>query len=172
MPPEAQVRAWVRDLAGNWAMKQDYNVPGNTFSWQTGSLPAGTYLAGVWARDTGSMASYEAYSFITFTLYNPPQQVCTSVNIAPDLASPRAPGTPVTFTATANGCDNATYEFFVAPPGGSFAVAQGWGGTNTFNWNTDGLSPGPWQVGVWARQQGSSATYESFAFITYQLTQG
>lgn len=124
-------------------------------------------------RNTGSTASYEAYSFITFTLTpNPPPQVCTSVNIGPDLASPQPPGTTVNFTAFGNGCNAPQFEFFVAPPGGSFAVVQSWSSSNQLVWNTSGLSPGPWQIGVWVRQSGSSATYESFAFITYQLSAG
>jgi hypothetical protein len=63
------------------------------------------------------------------------------------------------------------FEFFVEPPGGQFAVVQAWSSSNVFAWNTSGLSPGPWAIGVWARQSGSTATYESFAFITYQLSQ-
>ena len=126
----------------------------------------------MWARQTGSSASYEAYSFITYTLMVPPPQVCSSVNIAPDMASPQAPGTTITFTATALGCNNAVYRFFVAPPGGTFGEVQAYSSSNTFVWNTSGASPGAWQIGVWVRQSGSSASYEAFAFITYQLSFG
>jgi len=166
-----QYKWWVRDTAANWAMVQDY--PGtNTYTFSTTSRPAGTYLLGVWVRQTGSTASYEAFSFITYTLTIPPQQVCSSVNISPDLASPRAPGSVITFTATALGCDTPNYKFFIAPPGGAFTEVQPYSSTNTLFWNTDGSGPGPWQIGVWARQAGSTKSYEAFAFITFQLTFG
>ena len=45
--PSPQYRWWVRDLAGNWAIQQDYNVPGNTFSWHTGSLPGTSTIEAV-----------------------------------------------------------------------------------------------------------------------------
>jgi hypothetical protein len=159
----------VRDTSATWNVVQDY--PGNsTFNWSTGSLPAGTYLVGVWVRQTGSSASYEAYYFLTFTLTGGASQVCSSVNIAPSVASPQAPGANITFTATALGCASPNYRFFIAPPStGVFAEVQPFGGANTYLWHTAGLPPGPYQIGVWARQSGSTATYEAFAFITFQL---
>ncbi len=170
--PNPEYRWWVRDLAANWVIKQDYTVGATTYSWNTSTYGPGTYLVGVWARQLGSVASYEAYSFITYTLTVPAPQVCTSVNISPDLTSPRAPGTTITFTAVANGCSNPTYQFYIAPPGGTFSALGNFSSTTSLVWDTSGLSPGPWQIGVWARQSGSSASYESFAFITFQLTAG
>ncbi|MDX6257300.1 MAG: hypothetical protein QOJ11_3634, partial [Frankiales bacterium] len=166
-----QYKWWLRNAAGVWSVVANY--PGtNTFTLSTASRPAGTYLVGVWVRQAGSTANYEAFSFITYTVTNPPVQSCTSVNIAPDVASPQAPGTVITFTAAANGCNTPNYKFFIAPPGGTFAEVQPYGLGNTLVWNTAGLAPGPWQVGVWARQSGSTSSYQSFAFITYQLTFG
>jgi streptogramin lyase len=164
-----QYQWWIRDTAANWAIARSYANSSATLDWNTTGLVPGTYLVGVWARQTGSSASYEAYSFITFTLTGAPAQKCSSTNVSPDLASPQPPGTVVTFTATAAGCDTPDFRFFIAPPGGAFAQAQAWGATNTLAWNTSGLPPGPYQIGVWARQHGSTATYEAFAFITYQL---
>ncbi len=163
-----EYRWWVRDTSASWAIKQDYTVGGATFNWSTGGLAPGTYLVGVWARESGSAASYEAYSFITYTLTVPAPQVCTSVNIAPSPPSPQVHGTSITFTATSTGCSSPTYRFFVAPPGGSFAEVRPYG-ANTYVWTT-GSSAGPWQVGVWARQSGSGASYEAFAFVTFQLS--
>ena len=159
-----------RDTAAVWHIVQSY--PGtSTFVWN-GTRLAGTYLLGVWARQTGSTAAYEAYSFITYTLVVAPTNACTSVNIAPDEPSPQPSGPQATFRAAALGCPNASYRFFVAPPNGTFAEVQPFGPSNTFVWNTEGLSPGPWQIGVWARQSGSTSAYQAFAFITYQLTFG
>jgi hypothetical protein len=167
----AQYKWWVRDTAAHWAIVQDY-PGGSTYTFSTTTRPAGTYLLGVWVRQTGSTANYEVFSFITYTVTIPPKQVCSSVNISPDLTSPQAPGAVVTFTAAALGCDTPNYKFFVAAPGGAFTEVQPYGATDTLFWNTAGLSPGPWQIGVWARQAGSTKNYEAFAFITFQLTFG
>jgi hypothetical protein len=169
-----QYQWWVRDPSANWAIAQSYGNTSPMFAWNTAGLVPGTYLVGVWAdgiRPT-TTSSYDTYSFVTYTLTVPAPQVCSSVNIAPDLASPRAPGTAVTFTATTLGCNSPNYRFFVAPPGGTFTEVQAYSSTGTLVWNTSGSSPGPWQIGVWVRQSGSTASYEAFAFITYQLSFG
>ncbi|HEY4917397.1 MAG TPA: hypothetical protein VIH92_10830, partial [Solirubrobacteraceae bacterium] len=51
--------------------------------------------------------------------------VCASVSFIPSPAN-ATPGTPVTWTATA-GCDSGDtpeYEFWMQPPGGSWAIVQ------------------------------------------------
>jgi hypothetical protein len=165
----AEYRWWVQDTLGNWAIVADYPTATNTYSWVTSTRPAGTYLLGVWVRQSGSTSTYEAFGYLTYTLTAPPVQSCSSVNVTPDLASPRSPGTTVTFTAVANGCNNPSYEFWVLAPGGTWTIVKAYSSSNTYAWNTTGLSPGPWQVGVWARQAGSTASWQSFAFITFQL---
>jgi len=159
----------ILDTSGVWKTVQAY--PGtNTYTFATASRPAGTYLIGLWVRQSGSTARYEAYSFITYTVTNPPVQNCTSVNLGPDLASPQPPGTTVTFTAAALGCSSATYQFLVLAPGSTvWTIKQPFGAPNTYAWNTSGFTPGTWQIGVWARQAGSTAAYQSYAFVTFQL---
>ena len=166
-----QYRWWIRDTSANWTIVQDY--PGtNQYPWSTASRPAGTYLVGVWVRQSGSASAYEAYSFITFTLQVPAASApCTSVGISPDMTSPQDPGATVTFTGAALGCATPNYQFFVAPPpSGIFGIVQPFSGTDTFAWNTTGLAPGPYQIGVWAKNVGSTKSYEAFAFITFQLS--
>lgn len=51
-----------------------------------------------------------------------------------------------------------------------WTLKQAYSASGTFTWDTTGLSPGPWQIGVWAKQAGSTASYQSFASITNQLT--
>jgi hypothetical protein len=162
---------WVRDTAAHWTVVRNYSSS-DTYDFNTATRKAGTYLLGVWARQSGSTANYEAYSFITFTLTVPPRPDCTSVTIAPSPASPQSPGAIVTFSANSLGCQSPTFQFWVLPPGGTWTIAQAFSTTPYFSWNTDGSSPGPWQIGVWARHVGSTKSYEAFAFITFQLTFG
>jgi hypothetical protein len=165
----AEYRWWVRDTSSHWSAAPGYSAT-DTYSFTPLSRPAGTYLVGVWVRQTGSAASYEVYSFITYTItLAPANRVCSSVGISPDVASPQAPGTTVTFTASAAGCSVPTYKFWLLPPGGTWAIVQNYGVSNSYVWDTTGLAPGPYQIGVWARRSGSGASYETFAFITYQL---
>jgi hypothetical protein len=58
----------------------------------------------------------------------------------------------------------------LAPGGTVWTLKQAYSASGTFTWDTTGLSPGPWQIGVWAKQAGSTASYQSFASITNQLT--
>ena len=43
-------------------MVKDYTVPGNSYTWNTTSLPPGTYSVAVWARGAGSTADWEAFA--------------------------------------------------------------------------------------------------------------
>ena len=169
-----QFRWWVQNTLGVWQIVKDYPAATNTYNWSTAALPAGTYLLGVWVRQAGSTASHEAYGYNTYTLTVPPaKQPCTAVNLSPDVASPQARGTTVTFTAAALGCSAPTYEFFVAPPStGIFGVVKPYGTSSAYVWNTAGLAPGAYQVGVWARHAGGTTSHEAFAFITFQLSAG
>jgi hypothetical protein len=163
-----EYRWWVRDPSGRWATVQNYPASG-TFSWSTSSLAPGTYQLGVWARQSGSSASYEAYSFVTYTL-TPAFGPCSAVSIAPGAASPQPQGTSITLNATAAGCGSPEYRFWVAPPAGSFAPLTSYSASNAFAWDTSGLAPGTYQVGVWARQSGSGGAYQAYAISTFQLT--
>ena len=167
-----EYRWWVRDTAGHWAMVQDYPVPGNTFSWPNGSLPPGNFLVGVWVRQSGSTASYEAYAFFSYTLSSQGLQLCSAVAMSANAPAPQTIGADITFTANAVGCGTPNYRFWLAPPGLGFGEVQPYGVGNTFLWHTAGLMPGVYQIGVWARQSGSAASYEAYAFITYVIEGG
>jgi hypothetical protein len=48
-------------------------------------------------------------------------------------------------------------------------VNQGYGGSG-WGWNTSGLAPGTYQVGVWAREGGSTNRYDAYFIGTYQIS--
>lgn len=163
----AQFRWYVRDITEVWHIVADYPTATNTYTW-TASTP-GTYLLGVWARHTGSLARYEAFSFITYTLSVPPaSQRCSAVNISSSLPSPQTPGTTVTFTGAATGCAGASYRWFVAVPGGALVQSQAYG-ASTFDWHTTGLAPGFYNIAVWARRTGSTASYDAYAQVSFEM---
>src|SRR5205814_1405731 len=55
-------RFWVQ-LPGDlsWTMLQDYS-PSSTLLWSTAGLAPGVYHLSVWARETGSANTYDAYN--------------------------------------------------------------------------------------------------------------
>jgi phosphatidylinositol-3-phosphatase len=84
---------------------------------------------------------------------------CASVMANSTPASPQAPGTTVQLTATAAGCSNPRYEFWSLAPGSqTWTLAQAYGTSAVFAWNTTAKSTGTWRFSVWARDASSSGT--------------
>jgi hypothetical protein len=171
--PNPRYQFWLQPPSGAWAVQQDYSAS-NTWTWNTTGLALGTYSVSVYARDAGSTAAYDTY-------LNPAQSyvlsagpACTSVSQAASPASPQPPGTAVTFTATASGCPNPTYQFWLLAPGGSWTVVQAYSASNRWTWNTTGLVGGTYQLNTYVRQSGSTATYEAYLSPTptYRIAPG
>ena len=84
----------------------------------------------------------------------------SSVTLAPDVASPRAPGTTVTWTATAAGGE-APYQYqWVVFDGTTWNDATPWQSTNTFAW-TPVVASTAYQVAVRARSAWNSGAREA-----------
>jgi streptogramin lyase len=159
---------WIRDTSANWSIASDFAHSSATLVWNTAGQLPGTYLVGVWARQAGSTASYEAYSIATYSL-TVPAHICSSAGISPNVVSPQNLGTTITFAASSLGCSSPDYRFLTAPPNSIFGEVQPFGVSNTFAWNTSGLTSGIYQVEVDTRQHGSTAGFEAVAIITFQL---
>src|SRR6266700_3658960 len=102
--PHPVYEFWVQPPAGSWSILQAYSSA-STATWNTTGLAAGTYLFDVWAKDSGSIADWDAHVSPnpTYTLQIP--NTCTAVTWnAPSPASPQAPGATVTLGGTASGC--------------------------------------------------------------------
>jgi hypothetical protein len=146
-------------------MQRDYGAA--AWSWNTAGLGAGTYEVGVWARQAGSANAYDAYGITTFALG---VDNCISAGANPSLAPPQSSGATITFNATSTGCSAPQYQFWLLAPGGGWVVKQAYGGGASWAWNTTGLAAGNYQVGVWAKQTGSSASYDSFFVTSYWIS--
>ena len=79
-------------------------------------------------------------------------------------------GTQVTVSGSATGCPNPRYEFWLLPPGGTWAIAQGYSGASSFTWSTIGKRAGSYRFSVWARDASSLASYDAFSAFDYPLT--
>jgi hypothetical protein len=81
--------------------------------------------------------------------------------------NPAQAGTPVTLTGNAT-CSSGTaeYEFWILPPGGAWTNYQTYSASNTYTWNTTGLSPGSYQIEIDAKESGASGGYQSYVIFT------
>lgn len=148
---------------GAWTAKQPWSTK-STWSWATAGMPAGTYELGVWVKQAGSPNRYDAYAITVFTLSFSP---CTPATLSPSAASPQAPGTPVTITATTSGCAAPRYQFWVLAPGSTtWVIKAPYSATNTYPWDTT-VAPGQYRWSVWVKQNGSAKSYDTYAQTTF-----
>jgi hypothetical protein len=161
-----EYKFFLQAPGGAWIAKTTYGGP--TWDLNTSGLAAGVYGVGVWARQSGSSAGYESYFLATYTLT---VTRCTATSLTPSATPPQSPGTPVTFNATAVGCPSPQFRFLVLAPGGSWTVKRDYG-SGAWAWDTTGLAPGIYQVGVWARQPGSPSSYDAYGITTFTLGSG
>ncbi len=161
-----EYKFFLQPPGGSWTAQTGFG--GATWPWNTTNLPDGVYGVGVWVRQTGSPASYEAYWLGTYTLS---VQTCTAATVSTATASPASPGTSVTFNAAATRCPGAQFQFWLQPHGGSWTVQRTYG-VNTWTWNTTGLPAGTYEIGVWVRQAGSTSSYDAYGFTTFVVGSG
>jgi hypothetical protein len=102
---------------------------------------------------------------------------CSAMSASAAPPSTATVGTSVSITGSATGCANPLYEFWTLPPGGSWALAQAYSSSPTFNWTTTGLPAGSYRFSVWARDASSPGTsgnspnvYDAFSAFQYGLT--
>ena len=156
---------WVMAPGGYWQLLRAYGSS-STFSWSTAGLLPGTYQVVVWVRQQGGGTTYyDAGAGGTYVLAG-----CTAASITPGPSS-IAGATTVSFVATASGCPNPEFEYWVMAPGGYWQVLRAYSSTPSYGWSTGGLPRGTYQVVVWVRQHGTgTATYEAGAGGGYVLT--
>lgn len=141
---------------------RDYDAA-KTWNWNSGCEKAGTYSIKVHARSVGSTRLYDAQESMTYKLEALP---VTQVTLVPSLTSPQPVGAAVLFTSQAAG-GTGCYEYQFRVSG---AVLRDYSPANTWTWQTTGKSAGGYTVVVWARNTGSSASYEAYKAVGYTLT--
>ena len=165
-----QYQFWGRVAgAATFSLARDYST-GNTFTWNTATVPAGNYEWQVFARSAGSSAVSEAVSAIvpyTLTILG-----VDNVSLAPDLASSQNVGASIVFTATpTGGTAPVQYQFWGRVAGAAtFSLAQDYSTLDSFTWNTATVPAGDYEWQVFARSAGSSAVSEAVsAIVPYTL---
>jgi hypothetical protein len=165
--PSPQYEFWVQYPSGTWNLKQAFGAAA-TFNWNTAGLTPGTYNVHVWANNLGdSTATFEALGSDQVALTG-----CTSAAISPATGTATA-GSTVVFTASAGGCINPVYEWWLQDPSGIWHLMQPFSFSTTWTWNsaTGGWPKGTYNIHVWANAQGAdTSTFEAFGPATYTLT--
>src|SRR5260370_8598059 len=122
---------------------------------------AGTYPFDVWAKQSGSRASWEGNVSPnpTYTLQAPPPPpTCTAVTWnAPSPASPQAPGTTVTFSSTASGCTSPVHQFWLQASRVPSTILQAYRPSSSPSCHTTRLAPATYLFDVWPKQSTSCA---------------
>jgi FtsP/CotA-like multicopper oxidase with cupredoxin domain len=158
-----EYRFWVNSGSG-FSMVRDYSAA-NTYNWTPAATGAYDILVDV--RSAGSTASREALTkLFYYQIVTPP---ATGVTLTPDLASPQAPSTPITFTAAGQG-GTGTYEYrFWVNSGSGFSIVQDYSAVSTFPWTP--AATGAYDFLVDVRNAGSTAFREAFTKYFYYRIQ-
>src|SRR3989442_1385835 len=159
--PNPTYQFWLLPPGGGWSVTQAYSSS-NTWNWSTSGVATGTYTLDVYARDASSTAAYDAHISPnpTYVLNGAAAPTCTSVTESANPVSPQAAGATVKFTATATGCPNPLYQFWLQAPGGGGAAPQAYSPTTPGNWTPRGLGPGPYPLDVSPRDATPTAAYD------------
>jgi hypothetical protein len=150
--------------AGNqYVVARAYNSAG---SWIWTPAATGAYDIKVDVRNAGSTSASEASGNVFFYQIQTP---ATNITIVPNLTAPQAPGTAITFTATATG-GSGPYEYrFWANTGNGYAIAQDYNSANT--WVFTPTKPGIYDILVDVRGQGSTVFRDAFkTLLSYQIS--
>jgi spore germination protein YaaH len=161
--PNPRYQFWILAPGSSaWTVLQAYSTSA-TYAWNTAGKTGGTYRISVWARDASSagsssntLGSFDAFAPGAAYALNLP---CASAKLTSSPPATAAAGTAVTFTATASGCPNPLYQFWVlAPSSTTWQVAQAYSSSASFSWSTSGKPAGGYLISVWARDSGSPGT--------------
>src|SRR5512146_1720083 len=93
------------------------------------------------------------------------------LTLAASPASPVAGGGIVAFTATATGTGPYQYQFLGRRAGPDpLVIAQPYGASNIFNWNTAGILGGTYEIQAQVRHVGAAVPFEATQTMNYVVT--
>ena len=119
--------------------------------------------AGIFALNYGG-GSPELWSLLNLKFGQ-----CSEAAISADKTTPQIPNASVTFTGTALCAGTGTFRFWMQPPGGAFSVVQDYSTSNTLTWDTTGKPLGTYTFQVDARNQGSTASLDTYSRMDFRL---
>jgi len=154
---------WRQDPSGGWTLVQPYSRSA-TYVWTPGLIP-GSYSFQVWTRRIGSTEPYEAWSGTTVSLGEYPI-VGTP---APSRPLPALVGLPITWSVSYfGGIEPVTFQFWRLD-GDTWHMVQDYSGLKSYTWTPTLGDVGPHALQVWVRNAGSSAPYDVYRSVTFDV---
>ncbi|MDH7597027.1 MAG: DUF1616 domain-containing protein [Methanothrix sp.] len=128
------------------------------FELDTSGLRPGNHTLSVHVRD-GMHADHDDAKEKSFEL-SAPNRPPARLKISSSPESPQPVGSMITWTASADDPDNDTLLYRFSLNG---KAVSDWSSSGIWRWNTSGLSPGEYMVGVWVRdgQHAGSAGFDA-----------
>nr|MBP7572242.1 hypothetical protein [Acidobacteriota bacterium] len=150
-----EYKFWIlSERTGRWTVIRDYGTSPRA-NW-TPAEP-GAYHAQVWVRQTGRDAAYDDWQSLgPFTV-----AAVEVASLTPDAASPVPPGTPVTWTAVAQGRAALEYQFWLyRVETRRWTVLRDYSPLASATWTPS--EAGTYSLQVWARRRGSTIRWEAW----------
>ena len=94
-----------------------------------------------------------------------------TVYLSADTSLPAHFGCAITWTATTTGGTDLEYQFWRRDASG-WRLAQDWSSSPSYTWTPSYADAGNHVLQVWVRRQGSSAPYEHWRGISFDITTG
>ncbi len=171
-PYEYQFRIRTLSPLGAWSPTTIYQAS-NTWIWTPPAI--GSYEIGVYAKNQGSTAAFEVTTSMQFNIVTniPPSAVSISANRSTPIgwATLQTAGGTVTFTANASGGSgpyNYRFRIRTLSPVGAWTYTTIYQASNTWIWTPP--AAGSYEIGVMARNQSSTATFEAINSMRFTIT--
>ncbi|MDI9617358.1 MAG: DUF1616 domain-containing protein [Methanothrix sp.] len=138
------------------------------FELDTSNLSPGNHTLSVYVRDN-MHADHDDAKEKGFELVAP-NRPPAGLKLSPSPESPQPVGSMIAWTASADDPDNDTLLYRFSLNG---KAVTDWSPSGSWMWNTSGLPPGEYMVGVWVRdgRHASSAGFDSAMTSKFILTQ-
>jgi hypothetical protein len=157
-----EFRWWLFDGV-SWHVAREWSTS-NTFTWAPSAANPNAAV-GVWVRGSGTTAGADVTRGLAFPIVRP---ALTLSALTSSMASPQAPGTPITFTAsTSGGTAPLEYRWWLFN-GATWSIAREWSTASTFTWTPAAANPKA-AVGVWVRSAGSAAEFEVTRSLVFPI---
>ncbi|HKV87682.1 MAG TPA: alkaline phosphatase family protein [Candidatus Dormibacteraeota bacterium] len=160
--PHPEYRFWVKDPGRRWSIVQNYSASATHMWAQTGST--GAYELEVDVRDASETVAYDSVANVAYSIAG-----CSAVSMSPNMSSPQAPGTQVTFSATATCPGTPSYRFWIRQPGGAWQIVWDYSSDSGIIW-TPPSTAGTYYLEVDVRDQGAAAAYETVYNTTFSIS--
>ncbi len=157
--PLPEYRWWILPLGGTWAPLTNSYSNSATFNWDTLGANIGDYKLGVWARNAGSTDQLQTSAALDYTLKD-----CTT----PILQYSTSPSSSIINLTASSSCAGGTpqYRWWMMPPGGTWQpLTTTYSASSSYSWDTNGLTPGLYQVGVWVDTRGNPDVLQTSSAI-------